>query len=584
MNDEQPITPDPKEGIPDGPALPGAEIVDVPPSDVVTTVAATGPSRQRWVVAAVVAAVVLAASALLAGLLAGRGIPEVLRYVSADALIVVELRPELPGDQRAKAGELLSHFPGFKDQSTLDQKIDESLDLLVDRLSGGETDYTTEIKPYLAGPAVLAVLAPTTATDPDPRFVFVATTDGTTECRLPHDIATHVESYQGLEIQVPDDGMPASCALDGRNAIIGSLDDVKAAIDTKRRGGSIADNASYRAAQAELDGDHLSAVFVNARALIEQATAMSPEASAVALTPAIDELPAWFAAQVRAEADALTLTGVAPLPDAFPAPPGPDHVSGLAERIPGTAIAAFEAHDLGATIKTGLDQLAENPDTAEVSEQLESALATIGGIDGLTGWMDDLAVVATVDGETIGGGLLLEANDEAAAAATLASIRNLIVLAGTGSQIHLDEVDHDGTTIYSLDLGDGASLFGMPTDTPIDAAGTPLVVAFAQRDDLVIVGISTAFVEAVLDTQDGGSLADNPRYQHAIERAGKTNGGQGYVDLAAILEYARAEMTGDAAANWDANIKPWISPFEGIAFSAIRDGDHTRGHVVITVR
>jgi hypothetical protein len=43
-------------------------------------------------------------------------------------------------------------------------------------------------------------------------------------------------------------------------------------------------------------------------------------------------------------------------------------------------------------------------------------------------------------------------------------------------------------------------------------------------------------------------------------------------------------MTGDAAANWDANVKPWISPFEGIAFSATRDGDDMRGHVVITVR
>jgi hypothetical protein len=271
------------------------------------------------------------------------------------------------------------------------------------------------------------------------------------------------------------------------------------------------------------------------------------------------------------------------VPDAFPAPAGPDHVSSLAERIPGTAIAAFEAHDLGATIKTGLDQLAENPDTADVAQQLESDLATIGGIDGLTGWMGDLAVVATVDGETYGGGLLLEANDEAAASATLASIRNLIVLAGTGSEIHLDQVDHGGTTIYVLDLGDASALFGAPLEVGATEA-TNLTIAFAQRADLVVLGVGQAFVEAVLDVGQDDSLADNPRYQHAIERAGEANGGQGYVDLAAILEYVRTEMTGDAASNWDANIKPWISPFEGIAFSATRDGDHIHGHVVITVR
>lgn len=581
MNDERDMTPDPDDA---APLTPGAEIVDVPRSDVVTTVAATGASRQRWVLAAVVTAVVLAASALFAGLLAGRATPEVLRYVSADALIVVEFRPELPGDQRAKLGELLSHFPGFRDQSTLDEKIDESLDLIVDRATGGEVDYRADVKPYLGGPAVVAMSGLENDASGDPPFLAVATTDGSADCHFPDDQSTRSESYQGAQITIEDGDDPLACAIDGRFAVAGPLEAVRAALDTKRRGGSIADDESYQAAQAALDGDHVSAIFVNAKAFLEQALALSPGASAGISALPGGELPAWFAGQVRAEDDALVLTGVSPVPDAFPAPPGPDHASALAERIPGSAIAAFEGHDIGATIKSTLDTLADDPATAEVAKQIEDATTTIGGLDGLTGWIGDLAVVVTVDGEAFGGGLLLEARDEAAAAATLASIRNLIVLAGTGSEIHLDQVDHDGTTIYSLDLGDGASLFGMPTDAPIDAAGTLPVIAFAQRDDLVVIGISQAFVETVLDTQDGATLADNPRYQRAIERAGKSNGGQGYVDLAAILEHVRAEMTGAAAADWDANIKPWISPFEGVAFSATRDGDHMRGRVVITVR
>ena len=581
MNEERALTPDPNDV---APATPGAEIVDVPPSAVVTTVAAAGPSRQRWLIAAVVTAVVLAGSALIAGLLAGRATPEVLRYVSSDALVVVELRPELPGDQRAKVGELLSHFPGFKDQSTLDEKIDESLDLIVDRAIGGEVDYRADVKPYLGGPAVVAMSGLENDASGDPPFLVVATTDGSADCHFPDDQPTHSESYQGAQITIEDGDHPLACAIDGRFAVAGPLNAVRVAVDTKRRGGSIADDDSFRAAQDALDGDHVSAVFVNAKAFMERAMASSPEGSAVATTFPVGALPAWFAAQVRAEDDALVLTGVTPVPASFPAPPGPDHASVLAGRIPGTAIAAFEAHDLGASIQAGLDQLAENPETAEVAQQIEAAVASIGGLDGLTGWMGDLAVVVTADGAAYGGGLVLEAKDEAAAAATLASIRNLIVLAGTGSEIHLDELDHNGTTIYSLDVGDGASLFGMPAGAPIDAAGTPLVIAFAQRDDLVVVGISVAFVESVLDSGDGASLADNPRYQRAIERAGESNGGQGYVDLAAILQRARSEMTGAAAADWDANIKPWISPFEGVAFSATRDGDHMRGRVVITVR
>ncbi|MCI0346449.1 MAG: DUF3352 domain-containing protein, partial [Chloroflexi bacterium] len=432
-----------------------AEFVELAPAGPAVAVTAPGPSRRRWTIAAVIAAAVIAGSALVAGLLAGRSTPEVLRYVAPDAFIVFEFRPELPGDQHAKVGELLSHFPGFKDRSTLEQKIDESFDLLVNRLSNGETDYRSEVKPYLGGPAVLAVRGFENDASGDPPFVLVLTTDGTADCQLPGDVASHSEAHGGLELHVSDEGLPLACAIDERFAIVGSPGSVRAAIDTKQSGASIADDADYRAAQAALAGDHVGAVYVNAGALLDEIRESSELPDA--FTALADKLPAWFAGQVRAEDDALVLSGVSPVPDGLPDAPSADRPSGLAEHIPGSAVAAFEGHDVGAWIVTWLDELASDPATSEIAAQLRSASQTIGGLENLTGWMGDVALVGTIDGDALGGGIVLEANDEAAAAATLASVRNLITLAGAGSEIRLEEVDHDGTTIYVVDPGEAAS-------------------------------------------------------------------------------------------------------------------------------
>ena len=558
------------------------ELVELAPAGRAFAVTTPGPSRQRWILAAVVTAAVLAGSALLASLLAGRSTPEVLRYVPPDAFIVFEFRPELPGDQRAKVGELLSHFPGFRDQSTLEQKIDESFDLLVSRMSNGETSYREDVKPYLGGPAVFAVSGFQNDDSGNPPFALVLTTDGTADCHFPDDVPSHTEAYEGLEVHVSNEGVPMACVIDGDYAIVGPPGGVRIAIDAKVDGRSIADDQAYRSAQASLTEDHVGAVFVNAARMLDEVAASSEAAGDIEM--AREYLPAWFAGQVRAEDDALVLTGVSPIPAGWPAAPGPDHASLLAGRIPGTAVAAFEGHDIGATIELGLDELANDPATSEIATQIQAGLQQIGGLDALTGWIGDVALVATIDGDAIGGGLVLEANDEAKGAAALASIRNLIVLSGGGTGLSLDEVDHDGTTIYTLDLGVGASLFGMPSDAPVDRAGFQPTLAFAQRDDLVVVGVTAGFVEAVLDTADGTSLADDAGYRRAVERAGATNTSQGYVDLAAVLERVRGALTGDEAAHWDANIKPWIAPFEGVAFSAIRGDDHMRGRVVITVR
>ena len=108
-----------------------------PRAPAVAPVVPTPPDRRagraRWSVAVAAALVILAVSAAglyaLVGAAAGS---TVAKWAPADSLVFVEVRGDLPGDQRQNLGRFLAHFPGFADQSTLDQKLDETLDRLVE--------------------------------------------------------------------------------------------------------------------------------------------------------------------------------------------------------------------------------------------------------------------------------------------------------------------------------------------------------------------------------------------------------------------------------------------------------------------
>ena len=138
------------------------------PTDVTAPVEAVAPvvplqaprrgARTRWAIAAVAALLIVAVSA--AGLFALVGASAgstVAKWAPADSLAFVEVRGDLPGDQRQNLGRFLAHFPGFADQSTLDQKLDETFDRLVGRVSDGKGDWTKQIKPWFGGQVGVAV-------------------------------------------------------------------------------------------------------------------------------------------------------------------------------------------------------------------------------------------------------------------------------------------------------------------------------------------------------------------------------------------------------------------------------------------
>ena len=221
---------EPNDGLQPAPtaeAAPAAEPTPAPGGSPTTTMPiGLGSSRGRWLLALAVAGGALAVAIVAALLLGGRPTPEALTYIPGDSAVVAELRMDLPGDQLQKVGNLLAHFPGFKDQSTLTTKIDETLARLVGEASNGKIDYATQVQPWLAGP-LFAGGTPspgaTTGTESRARepFVIVATTDGSVTCDpLFKDASPTSETYQGAKLETAADGSFA-CAIDKRFGLLG---------------------------------------------------------------------------------------------------------------------------------------------------------------------------------------------------------------------------------------------------------------------------------------------------------------------------------------------------------------------------
>ena len=291
---------------------------------------ATGRSRLRWGVALLVVALVAATASAAFFVLSGRATASpMLAYAPSGSVMYAEIRGDLPGDQRQQLGAFLSGFPGFADQSILDDKLTETLDRLVRAATDGKHSYAAEIKPWWGGALAIDVPAlPDAASGPDAfrGAGYLTVTDGTRAQAWLHDqlggATTSSETYAEVQLTVIAAGekkIKAAYGVDGSILIVGDLDSVKASLDARRHQSgrtSLADDASVKQALAALPADHLLFSFVDnarmlawSRALSERAgSATMPDLTACSAFGA----PTWAAFTLRADGKTLRVDSVQP--------------------------------------------------------------------------------------------------------------------------------------------------------------------------------------------------------------------------------------------------------------------------------
>jgi hypothetical protein len=567
------------------------------------------PARRRrglrWLVAAAIVVLVAASASAVFFIVAGSASPStVARWAPAGTIMYVEARFDLPGDQHAKAGQFLAAFPGFADPASLDTKLGEIYDKAIRSASDGKADYSTDIKPWFGGQVALALSdfptlamggAPVGSADTQAHGAFLlSVTDaakaGAWLTKTANGAGT-AATYGGVALTVFGSGASSGAiGVDDSVLIGGDVATVHAIIDAKGADG-LASTADFKKALASSPKDRVGFFFIETKKFLDAMTSGMPTGGADAFPKAmLDQIPAWAGGSALFESDGLVFDEVAPFPSGVTSPT--DRTSTIAAHLPANTVAALEGHDVGKAIKDAIKTYQAIPAYKEALDQALAALDKAGGLDSFTSWLGDTAVAVTVDGTTVGGGVVVTLPDKAASDAALAkfaALKNLVSLAGLPGAKVTSEA-HGDATITTIDLGAIKDLQGLAPGMGLNAGSLPSSVADARvalsytvTGDLAIVGVGgDGFVKAVLDTKAGSSLADQPRYKTVIGRAGASNASQGYLDVAAIAKAVEAQLPADVLKAYEKDTKPYLAPFAAFGYST-QGGDLQHVRFVVTV-
>jgi hypothetical protein len=556
-----------------------------------TPVPTSPPERRRrnglrWGIALVVVALVAAMTSAAFFLLSGQAATSpMLAFAPSGSVVYVEMRGDLPGDQHQQLGAFLSAFPGFADQTNLDDKLTETLDRIVRMASDGKHSYAAEIKPWWAGAVAIAVPAlPDSAVQSDAFRVagYLTVTDGVkAQAWLKEQLgaaSSSIETYDGVQLTIVATGSGsrrAAYGVDGSVLLLGDLDSIKASLDARHHQAgrtSLAEDANVRQALAALPADHLVFAFVDNSGLLAWSRRLSQSAGAAVMTDFSACTPAgavaWSALTLRADGKTIRMDSVQP------ASSGRVKLSRttsrVAPRLPGNTIVQLDVHDVGTLALGTLEACRKVPEIATALADVDKTVAALGGWNALIGWIGDTDIVITRDGATIAGGLVGIAADKAGAARIVTQVRNLVALAG-GSQVTISDQDYNGTAITTI------------SSSSTDLASTS--VALAVRDDLVVVGIGADFVKHVLDVKAGASLADQDRYRQAIGRVEGSNEQQVFIDLTAVRSAIESAAPAPGLPPEYATVyKPYLEPLDLVVGSTSTTDELVRAAFVLVVK
>ncbi len=561
--------------------------------------------RLRWIVALVATALVLAGAVGLAAVAgAGNGASPTLAYVPADALAYAEARLDLPGDQRDQATRFLTRLPGLLDSANLPFKVDRALDGILGGQTGGRLSYTRDLAPWFAGAAAVAVLpppAPGTAGmgTPEPRpALLIAVKDRPQAEAFLEKLRAEAGAQNATVAPVaiggtdgwtitPKDGPGMTVALTEDMLLAAERpEDLAPLLDAKAgRVPGLAGSEVFRAATAGAPADRIGSAFVRA-ALMGDLLAAGASDGATAGLPAglltTEKLPDWAFATLRAEDDRLVIDGrTAPVAGSSPAPIRPSEIVG---GVPSTTVVYAETHAAGEIIGELVRALRSSPEMASQLQQFDQLEPFLGvSLDAFFDFVKDAAMVVlppAVGSDTPQVGLVGSLTDDSVAAARLTRLRALLALGGDRVGARVTTESYGLATIVTVTLSqppDGAGASSLSFDS----------ISWALDRGRVVIGLTPAFVKAILDTPSGEGLGDDPAFQaNLAEAGGPATAGLAYLDLRRLLDLAgRSGGTLDGGlAGGTAAVEPYLDVLDSVVAVRGNDGDTPTIRIVLTTR
>ena len=553
---------------------------------------------------------------------------EVAHYAPAGVAEYMEARLDLPGDQHQNLAALMSHFPGFADQSAFQQKFDDTLDSLLKGQSDSKLDWNNDVKPWFGGQLAIfgAPSASEVAPDQSPtvcpapcvgystygdagtNLVYVLTVsdraklESTISARLGTTKPT-TTSYQGTDVETVS---PASMGGDQisyavtDNALIASpnIDLVKQALDVHAgQKPALADDTFFTQQLGQLHADRLATFYYDAgKAMATMPgsdSSMFDGAAAACMQAFESSAKVKYVGELRAESDHFAMTVRSQIPSGNSLPAPSNNQTTLAQAMPADTMAYMEMRNTGASIGWLIKQELSCLAAAAPSDQpLPSGLDNLGGLGALGGdpskafeqilgtspdtyfdFIDDAGLGVTYRNSTLDGGIVATVDDQAVATQRVDKLTTVLGLVGAfgggsgATGISSEQVQHNGTTITVIHYTPPADPYG---DSSV-AHGT-IDLAIATTNGRLYLGTQT-FVTGALDQDAGSSLASSASYQKAISAAPQSNAGVMYLDVGGLRTALETLATGDSKQQYEQNDKPFLTPLDTLSAVSHVDGD-----------
>ena len=531
-------------------------------------------SRLRWVAALVVSLLVLGGLAVVFILAnppaAAGGVSALARYAPANSALYVELRLDLPGDQRDAVISFMRHFPGFADPGSFDQKVSDTLDQLL-RAGDGDLSWSEDIEPWFGGQLVFFAgeLEGGQGT-PQSGTAVLSVKDRAALDRFmeKEGVASTYDAseHRGVTIWTGRlAGERTSVAVTGDALLISyRIEDMHAALDVSagERNG-LTDEARFSGAMSKLLGDRLLGLYLDGEAITEMMGGVPLTGGRL---PGLEQAPGIVVGQLRAEAQHMLLE-MRLLPRAGQSLPvlPQNRSSTLAAQFPADAVGYAEMRDLGQGVKQFVSQFLGvmgggngDPFPPPDIEQFLGAPP-----EDFLDFLGDAALAVSADGDRYGGGLVAELTDEGVARQRLerlvTSLR-LMATFGGGLPLTIEEEDHGGVTLTVLRLEE------------IDGDEVPFSsISLAIANGRLLLGVDD-FVTEALDRTAADSLAGSASYARALTAAGETNGGIFYLNMAEIRAIVEREAGQRERGQMD-EFWPFFETFTQVMGTVSSDGD-----------
>jgi hypothetical protein len=541
--------------------------------------------RLRWLVALVATLFVLATVAVVFVLAnppaAPGGVSPLARFAPQGSVAYVEARLDLPGDQRDQVISFMSHFPGFSDPATFDQKVSDTLDQLM-RADQTEVGWKSDIEPWFGGQLVAFVDSLSGAEGtPQAGTVALSVKDRAALDRfLDKELAARdyeSSEYRGTTIwsgRIAEQ-RTALAATDDALLISFRIEEMHAALDVAggERAG-LADDARFSDAMGKLSGDRLAGLYLDGQAMQEamQDSMDSMGGMSMMTAPWTDQLqqfPDVVVGHLRAESDHMLLEMRSVPREGQPFPDLPQNrTSTLAAQFPTGVVGYGEVRSLGQGIKSQLMQVLElyaGVGSDDVfPPEVEQLLGTRP--EDFLDFVGDTAIAVSAEGDRYGGGLIALVDDEDVARQRLerlvTSLRTMLAFAGPDIPLTIEEETHAGVSVVVFRLrGD---LPGMD-DLPISS------FSYALADGRLLLGADD-FVTAALGRSEGDSLAGSAGFGRALSEAGESNGGFFYLNVGQLRQIIESEVPAGERAEM-AEFWPFFEHFSHIISTVVTDGD-----------